>query len=140
MSETEHDDLDTIFELLSRPRCRYTLFHFLENQHTNVENVSHQVAAWEDETTVQSVTEATMQTVTTSLIHNHLPRLAECGIIEFDNRSGDVAVTDRFDSVRDSIERARVLDDGPVANDEPIDSVLYTDPLTEPSTHSSSSE
>lgn len=133
MSETKPDDLDAVFELLSRPRCRYTLFHFLENQHTNVENVSRQVAAWERETPDQSVVKATKQTVTTSLIHNHLPRLAEYGIIEFDHRSGDVAVTDRFDSVRDAIERARVLDDGPVADDEPIDSVLYTDPLTEAS-------
>lgn len=116
------------------------MYYLLENQHANVDKLSSKITAWEAEKPVQSVTEEKKQTVTASLVHNHLPRLADIGIIEFDHRSGDLAVADGFESVRDSVERARALDDGPVADDEPVDSVLYSDPLTETSTSPSSSE
>lgn len=140
MPEPKRTDLDTVFELLSRPRCRYAMYYFLKNQHTNAEKLSRQITAWEEEISVQEVTEEKKRPVTMSLIHNHLPRLAEHDIIEFDHRSGDVAVADGFESVRDSVKRARALDDGPVADDEPVDSVLYSDPLTETSKSPSSSE
>lgn len=140
MPEPKHADLDTVFELLSRSRCRYAMYYLLENEHTNVEKLSRQITAWEVGTSVQSVAEEKKRTVTASLIHNHLPRLAEQDIIEFDHRSGDLAVADRFESVRDSVERARALDGGPIADSEPVDSVLYSDPLTETSTSPSSSE
>ncbi|WP_293027469.1 hypothetical protein [Natronococcus sp.] len=80
------------------------------------------------------MTEAERRAVKASLVHHYLPRLADQGLLEYDRRSGDVTSTATFESMREEIRRTRALDDGPVPNEEPVDSVLYTEPLTEGST------
>lgn len=139
MQDGGNPDLDTVFDLLSKPRCRYILYYFLENQHTNVEMLGEQIAAWERGSESQSVADSGHQRITISLLHNHLPRLADHGIVEFDSRSGDVVVADGFAEYRELVSRARTCDDGADIKDEPVDSVLYSDPLEEASTSAPSS-
>lgn len=131
MPEPSRHDVNTVFELLSRSRCRYVTYYFLKNQHTNVEQLSRQITAWERSVSLDSVSEREQRPVKTSLIHDHLPRLAEHGLLEYDRRSGDVTSTATFESMRDEIRRARTLDEGPIPDEEPLDSVLYTEPLVE---------
>ncbi|WP_449560125.1 DUF7344 domain-containing protein [Natronococcus roseus] len=131
MSNSPNHDVASVFELLSRSRCRYTACYFLQNQHTSIEQLSRQITAWERECPPDAVSEAERHRVRTSLIHHHLPRLTEHGLVEYDRRSGDVTSTATFESMRDEIRRVRTLDDGPVPDEEPVDSVLYAEPLTE---------
>jgi hypothetical protein len=134
MSNPSRHDVASVFELLSRSRCRYTACYFLKNQHTSIERLSRQITAWEQECPPDAVSEAERRRVMTSLIHHHLPRLAEHGLLKYDRRSGDVTSTATFESMREEIRRVRTLDDGPVPDEEPLDSVLYAEPLTEGST------
>ncbi|MDG5818310.1 hypothetical protein [Natronococcus sp. A-GB7] len=137
MPESSPHDATSVFELLSRSRCRYVTYYLLKNQHTTVERLSRQITAWERECSLEAVTEAERHPIQTSLIHHHIPRLADHGLLEYDHRSGDVTSTAAFESMREEIRRARTLDDGPVPDEEPLDSVLYAEPLTEGSATSS---
>lgn len=138
MENAANADLDAVFDLLSKTRCRYTMYYVLENTPTTVGRLSGQIAAWESETDIQSVTESEKQPITISLLHNHLPRLADHGIIEFDQRSGDIVTADGFAAVRDLVERARSRDDRVDVETEPTDTVLYSTPLEEVATSSTS--
>ncbi|ELY49190.1 DUF7344 domain-containing protein [Natronolimnohabitans innermongolicus] len=122
--------LDDIYELLSESRRRYILYYFLDNEHANVEGLSLQIAAWELDSTVDVVTEERKQRVTTSLIHSHLPKLADYGLIEYDGRTGDVVATDELDDVCDTIARARRAEDDVTITGSSTESVLYSEPLT----------
>lgn len=139
MRDIGNTDLDTVFDLLSKPRCRYILYYLLENQHMNVERVSRQIAVWEQEAGGQPASEPETETVILSLLHNQLPRLAEHGIIEFDLRSGDAVVTDEFAEFRELVDHARSCDDDITIEGESTDAVLYSDPLKEESVSATSS-
>lgn len=124
--------LDTIYELLSESRRRYVLYYFLESGHANVEGLALQISAWEQDVSIESVSIDEKEAVTLSLIHKHLPRLADHEIITYDQRSGDVVIGDNFDSVRPTVTRTRESEQiGPVVS-KPTEPFLYSDPLTEP--------
>lgn len=105
-------DVDQVLELLGDPRRRFTLYYLLSNEYTNVDSLSLQIAAWEQSETVASVGEEGRQSVEISLYHNHLPRLADHDVVEFDSRNGDIVRSDAFDDVRPVVERLRTADEG----------------------------
>lgn len=105
---------------LSDPRRRYVLYLLLENEQANVENLSLQIAAWENDVSVSAVSAADHRAVRVGLVHNHLPRLAEHDVIEYDRRSGDLVRGDRFESIRPVVEQVRAIDEqGEHAQDAP---------------------
>lgn len=53
-------------------------------------DVAKHVAAYERNQSPSTVTKQEYQSVQTDLQHNHLPRLADYGLIEYDRRTGDV--------------------------------------------------
>ena len=44
------------------------------------------------------------ESVSIALVHNHLPRLSDHGIVEWDQRSGDVVKGERFDEILPYLE------------------------------------
>ncbi|WP_241434243.1 DUF7344 domain-containing protein [Natronorubrum tibetense] len=125
--------LDTIYGMLSEPRRRYVLYYFLDNDHANIESLSLQIAAWAQDDTVDAITEEQKQSVTTSLIHSHLPKLEDHGLVEYDGRTGDVIVDDGFDEIRMTIGRARAAEEEVEVTGTSMESFLYSEPLTQPS-------
>ena len=99
--------VDETFSLISDSRRRFTLYFLLSNGQANIETVSLQIAAWEQDKTIASVSEKTQETIKISLHHNHLPKLVESGIIEYDSRSGDIVRGDRFNEIQSAIEQIR---------------------------------
>jgi len=99
---------DDAFEVLSNRRRRYTL-HYLKQNGDDValSDVAEQVAAWEHgETTAVSASER--KSVYTSLQQFHLPKLDEKGIVEFDQRTGNISLTDaaqRLDIYLELVDR-----------------------------------
>ena len=96
-SETEPDELsrDDAFEMLSNRRRRYTL-QFLSDTTgpTSLSDLAEQVAAWENETSVEDISASERKTVYTSLQQFHLPKMADMGVVEFDRRAGEVRLTE----------------------------------------------
>lgn len=91
-SELSRDDA---FEMLSNRRRRFIL-HYLQDEDAvaTLSDLAEQVAAWENETDIASISASERKTVYTSLQQFHLPKMDETGIIEFDQRAGEVSITD----------------------------------------------
>ena len=110
-SETTEITSD-VFELLSNRRRRYSL-HYLEQGEETVElgDLARQVASWENDTEVDTVSASERKNVYTSLQQFHLPKLDEKGIVEFDKREGTVElgpVPEDFDIYMEVVERGSV--------------------------------
>ncbi|MFC6756379.1 MULTISPECIES: DUF7344 domain-containing protein [Haloarcula] len=86
---------DEAFEMLSNRRRRFIL-HYLQDAQTVVtlSDLAEQVAAWENETDIASISANERKTVYTSLQQFHLPKMDETGVVEFDDRVGEVELTD----------------------------------------------
>ena len=91
---------DKIFHLLQTPRRRHVL-RYLKDCDGIVEmrDIAEQVAAWENETTVQALTSDERQRVYIPLYQSHLPKLDEEGIIEYNQSRGTVERTKLADQL-----------------------------------------
>lgn len=74
-------DYDTMFEVLADKRRRLVLHHLAEDQSAELDELVDSVC--------DSV-ESDPPDVSAALHHNHLPRLDDAGILEYDSRSGSV--------------------------------------------------
>ncbi|MFB6179012.1 MAG: hypothetical protein ABEI77_04730 [Halorientalis sp.] len=98
--DRESVSTDDAFQLLSNKRRRYAL-HYLKRTDETVElgDLSERIAAWENETSVQAVDAAQRKRVYTSLQSHHLPKMADQGVISYDERAGEVQLTDHGDEL-----------------------------------------
>ena len=90
---------DETFELLSNHRRRYTLHHLYDVGDADIGDLSRQVAAWENNTTPAEVTSTERKRVYTSLQQFHLPKLDEKGVVEYDERAGEVEIAGLADDL-----------------------------------------
>ena len=90
---------DETFELLSNHRRRYTLHHLYDVEDADIGDLSRQIAAWENDTTPAEVTSAERKRVYTSLQQFHLPKLDEKGVVEYDERAGEVELAGLADDL-----------------------------------------
>lgn len=131
MTRTTAQEFDAIFSLLSDTRRRFLLYQLLETEYAAVDGLARRIAAVEQNSVVGVVDEGTVDEVGLSLVHSHLPRLADYDILEFDTRSGDVVTTDAFESLRPFLERSyRMEREGEPPSTSRLN-VLYSDPPKE---------
>ncbi|WP_276256501.1 DUF7344 domain-containing protein [Halomontanus rarus] len=89
---SEQLPLDDVFKILSNQRRRYVIAH-LDNSDDNrfrVRDLTDQVAAWENDVSIQEVTYKERKRVYTSLYQSHLPKMDNLGIIRYDQSRGIV--------------------------------------------------
>lgn len=120
----ESTSLDELLDLLTSARRRYVLYLLAENEHANVQNLAVQIAAWEDDVSLREVSDDRHDRVVLDLFHNHLPRLADDHIVEFDRRSGDIVRGGSFESIEEVVERVRALDDESDVESETLRTLL----------------
>ena len=111
---SENHTLNRVGNLCSDSRRRYVLTHLIEHEHGTIDEFSRQIAAEEAGTTCECVSEAKQQHVAISLVHNHLPRLAEHDIIEYDQRNGDivlVATTEKLASLSEQPRQSEIAEE-----------------------------
>lgn len=65
------------------------MLYYLDEQSrpVEVEAVARQIRAWEADKPVEAVTDEECDRVITDLYHTHLPRLADEGLIDYDQRT-----------------------------------------------------
>ncbi len=86
---------DQIFHLLQNERRRAVLRYLAQTNEDSVRmrDVAEQVAAWENDTTVQQLHSDERQRVYIALYQTHLPKLDDEGVIEYNQSRGIVAPT-----------------------------------------------
>lgn len=98
---------DQIYHLLQNERRRNILryLHNLDGQ-VAMRDLAEQVAAWENDTTVQALSSSERQRIYIPLYQSHLPKLDEEGIIEYDQSRGTVRKTSAADMLYNYLEPA----------------------------------
>jgi predicted transcriptional regulator len=88
---------DTLFEVLGNERRRRVIDLLRERETaTSLDTLADHVAARENGTTVEAVTDSERKRAYTSLQQTHLPKMDEAGILRFDKSEGTVAPSDRL--------------------------------------------
>lgn len=87
---TVTDDLDTICDILAEARRRYLLYHLLTIDGRVTELDTAVDAVWTYETAATEIDDPPREAVRIDLHHVHLPRLADAGIVDYDQRQGTI--------------------------------------------------
>ena len=82
--------LDEILSCLSDSDRRAVLYHLHDGEVTDVESLAAHLVAKERDLPPEDVPEDDRERMAATLIHKHLPKLAEANIVEFDHRSQTV--------------------------------------------------
>lgn len=102
------------YQALTSPHRRRLLFYLLENKESTVEELASVLSGWEATTTGTMQTSADRSAIRFQLLHNHLPRLADAGLIEYDAQAGTVQrepLHRRVTAIiRQSVEAERLAD------------------------------
>ena len=120
MTQTTNSRMEAACSLLAESERRYLLYQLAENRRGNLEEIVSRIAAWERDDSDQSIDADHRQRVYVSLAHNHLPRLADYDIIDYDLRSGDVVLKDGFDDIRPLLEQFTQTEEKPEIRERPL--------------------
>lgn len=91
---------DQLFHLLANRRRRAVLYYLREHDETvSMRDLAERIAAWEHGTTIRTLGSSERQRVYISLYQNHLPKLDDHGVIEYDQSRGTVERTERADQL-----------------------------------------
>lgn len=84
--------LNWYFDALSDRRRRHALYYLNDHrgESVSVSTVARHVKALETEYSPDTLVEEDFADVLHELYHDHLPRLADYGIVDYDSRSGEV--------------------------------------------------
>jgi DNA-binding transcriptional ArsR family regulator len=91
-------DRNELFHVLRNQRRRFALHHLKHcNGPVDVGDLATQIAAWENEITVEEVTSTQRRRVYNALQQTHVPGLEEAGIVDVDRR--EVELTGRAEKL-----------------------------------------
>ncbi len=87
---------DVIFSMLSNQRRRHVLHYLKRNDGpATIRDLAEQIAAWENGVEIQALNYKQRKRVYTSLHQTHLPKLDDCGIVEYNRDRGVVTLTEK---------------------------------------------
>lgn len=87
----------SIYGLLADRRRRYAI-HYLKqkNEPVSLRDLAEQVAAWENEKSVDSLQSQERKRVYIALYQSHLPSMDREGIVDYDSDTGMVSLADEY--------------------------------------------
>ena len=91
-----------VFDVLSNPRRRFVLYYLREiDESVELNELAKAIAAWENDTDESELTDQDRKRVYVSLYQTHIPKLTDVGLVEYDQDSGTVHLTDRTSVIDD---------------------------------------
>ena len=97
---------DQFYRALAAPQRRRLLYYLLAENESAVEELATVLSGWKATTTGTMHTSADWSELRLTLVHNHLPRLAEAGLIDYDPDDGSVQLTSLHPRVADIIRQS----------------------------------
>lgn len=82
--------IDRSLRALSDKDRRYLLYYLDEHEVANSEELARHIVAKESDRSPSTVPDEEYEPIQTQLQHKHLPKLADFGLVEYDERSEDV--------------------------------------------------
>lgn len=105
--------LSRIFAALANRRRRYVLYHLRDHQQATIDDLAVQIAAWEHDVPISDAPAEDVNRIYTALVHSHLPKLAEYGLVEYDRRTDTVCYTYPPSLLDDAIDLTAALEKPP---------------------------
>ncbi|WP_435180882.1 DUF7344 domain-containing protein [Halorussus sp. AFM4] len=87
--------LDRYLRTLGDERRRHLLYYLSDNPSATVDELAREVAARDTDRATSAVSEEECDRMRAKLHHEHLPRLRDYGIVDYDERNRDVRLVDR---------------------------------------------
>lgn len=101
-----------IFGALGHRRRRYILYYLRDHEHADTDTLATQLVAWEQNTPLTEVSTQDVDQVKT-VLHTHLPKLTDYGLIEYDQRSNTVKYTEPPRLLADILELVSTIEQPP---------------------------
>ncbi|MFC6719441.1 ArsR family transcriptional regulator [Natrialbaceae archaeon GCM10025810] len=101
----ERDRIDALFDALSSKRRRQLLSLLRDETRTSVADAARRIAAWESDRSIDDVPRERASALEIELVHVHLPKLRDAGIVEYDGRSRHAVMYDPPDLVERYLDR-----------------------------------
>lgn len=90
---TQSISQDAVFDILSNARRRYVLYYLRQaDEPVELSELARELAAWENDTTPEELTKQQRKRVYVSLYQTHIQKLADAGMVEYDQESGMVTL------------------------------------------------
>lgn len=97
---------DRFYRALASSHRRRLLYFLLENEASTIDELASVLSGWEITPTGTMQTPKDRAKIRLQLSHNHLPRLAETGLIAYDPDSGTVQLESLHPRVTDIIRQS----------------------------------
>ena len=122
-------DQNTIYNLLGDEQRRQLLYILSHSKYVTVEDLARDLAAIADGVSRRAVSDETVDQIGITLVHDHLPRLEDHGLCEFDARSGHVVAADEIKHIQPFLETILPFDTQTNHPHRTQLSLLYSEPL-----------
>jgi hypothetical protein len=97
---------DVIFDIMSNRRRRFVLRYLHDEQSpAQLTDIATELAADESNTAPDQVDKQARKRAYVSLYQTHIPRLAEVGVVEYDDETGEVSLQDQAGEVLHHVQR-----------------------------------
>jgi len=97
---------DQFYSALAAAHRRRLLYYLLETEESTVDEIATVLTGWEIPPTGTMQTPAERAEIRLQLLHNHLPRLADSGLIAYDRATGTVRLAGLQPRVRELIQQS----------------------------------
>lgn len=91
---SQQNRFDEILSALADTHRRYILYYLQEEERASLTSVAQQIAAWKQDRPPAEVQDGVVDDLEIRLYHNHLPRLEDMCLIEYDDRSKQMVFRD----------------------------------------------
>jgi DNA-binding transcriptional ArsR family regulator len=99
-----------ILTALSNTQRRHILHYLLEVDSASRNEVAHRLTAWKRDSPPDDVSDEAVERLKIELHHNHLPRLEESRLVEYDRRTEELLVRDLPEPAKQCLEHCRPAD------------------------------